>query len=383
MTLRIRASSRLWHVPTTIGLSLIVMARPLDCQPVPLGRAVSCSSCQITTDTVTVLKDEMVGRGSFVTRDRAGRLYVFTAGEGRISIYDAAGRLQRTVGRRGAGPGEFEGLRNVVVRDDGTLFAIDATLGRLSVFGPDGRYLRSAPVPPLRGFGLPAISLPNGEILVNVRTATPGAPVDTRTPEVVAALQRVDSLGHVTALNDVAGPARRPAWTDSRILALTPDSELLVGQPYTASLQLFAANLTRRRTIAFRVPWKLPQATDPEPSDGIFDRPYTARLVNVWRDVDQRWWVHYAVPAAAWKPGPASRELAKLTADAQEALVRRPRTEHVLEVFSRDLATTLARARYSVPLGLPVADGYYARSSDTAAGEPSVQVLLFHLKPGR
>ncbi len=68
--------------------------------------------------------------------DGSGRVYV---GEwsGRIVALNAAGEVERTLGRRGEGPGEFRSTRGVQVLSGDSVMAYDPRLSRVTVFPPD------------------------------------------------------------------------------------------------------------------------------------------------------------------------------------------------------------------------------------------------------
>lgn len=83
-----------------------------------------------------------VGGIGFDGRDN---LYVFDRGNARVVVFDTQGRFVREVGRRGDGPGEFSTPLRMAVAPDGTVIVSDAGRGAFSVFGPDGRFLRSVP----------------------------------------------------------------------------------------------------------------------------------------------------------------------------------------------------------------------------------------------
>ena len=81
--------------------------------------------------------------------DRAGRLYVGQPRESVVKVFDPSGRLLRTLGRRGQGPGEFQLVGAIGLRAD-SLWVSDGGLRRVSLFSPDGRFARSIPVPAWR-----------------------------------------------------------------------------------------------------------------------------------------------------------------------------------------------------------------------------------------
>jgi hypothetical protein len=58
--------------------------------------------------------------------------------------FDSAGAVQLRAGREGAGPGEFEDISRVFVLDGDSIVVADRRQNRLSIFGPDGTFVRDA-----------------------------------------------------------------------------------------------------------------------------------------------------------------------------------------------------------------------------------------------
>jgi DNA-binding beta-propeller fold protein YncE len=78
------------------------------------------------------------------------RVYVLDTGgvdndSHRVHVYDAEGRPQGTLGRRGGAPGEFNLPTDIDVGADGTLWVLDSGNFRVQAFDPEGV--------PLRAFG--------------------------------------------------------------------------------------------------------------------------------------------------------------------------------------------------------------------------------------
>jgi hypothetical protein len=71
-----------------------------------------------------------------------GRIVVANGGTGELRFFGADGKWVKSVGRRGGGPGEFEDLGWLDVGAGDTLRTYDWGLRRLSVFSPDGVFLR-------------------------------------------------------------------------------------------------------------------------------------------------------------------------------------------------------------------------------------------------
>ncbi|HEX8392143.1 MAG TPA: hypothetical protein VF665_07320 [Longimicrobium sp.] len=95
-----------------------------------------------------------------------GRIAVASAGAGQIRIFDERGTLTDSVGRKGNGPGELQFPTWIGTRAD-SLLVWDS--GRLSVFGPDGRFARSA-APDLGGALFPSVTgqFADGSLLLAV-----------------------------------------------------------------------------------------------------------------------------------------------------------------------------------------------------------------------
>lgn len=69
---------------------------------------------------------------------RDGRIFVFDEGSSRLFVYGTDGALQRAVGRKGAGPGEFGQNNGMAVLPDGRLAFLDYQNARLSFFTAAG-----------------------------------------------------------------------------------------------------------------------------------------------------------------------------------------------------------------------------------------------------
>jgi len=83
--------------------------------------------------------------GEFVVDD-AGNFYISDRMEYHVKVFDRSGRYLRTIGRRGQGPGEFDGMGSLsIVRTTGELAVQNVRKRCLSFFKADGTYLRDLP----------------------------------------------------------------------------------------------------------------------------------------------------------------------------------------------------------------------------------------------
>lgn len=78
----------------------------------------------------------------------ASRIAVADDGNSAIVVFDRSGSFLFTVGRRGAGPGEFESVSDVFLLAEDSILAFDSRLARFQLFDGGGTYVR--------GFGLGA-----------------------------------------------------------------------------------------------------------------------------------------------------------------------------------------------------------------------------------
>jgi len=92
--------------------------------------------------------DDQLFRVAGAVRLPDGRIAVANAGSDEIRIYDEGGRLQRSLGREGSGPGEFRGIRSLYLRPPDWLAVFDATHQRITVYSAAGVLIEDLPVPP-------------------------------------------------------------------------------------------------------------------------------------------------------------------------------------------------------------------------------------------
>jgi hypothetical protein len=88
--------------------------------------------------------------------DDAGNIYTLDPKDVRIRVFDRDGKLLRSFGRKGQGPGEFSGPGGLRILPPDVLEVFDVLHSRLSYFTLDGKSLRDVPMARLGFFKIDA-----------------------------------------------------------------------------------------------------------------------------------------------------------------------------------------------------------------------------------
>ncbi len=73
--------------------------------------------------------------------EKSGKLYVADTAAHQVRIYSNDGVLEKVLGKRGTGKGEFNYPTNLWLDGDGSLCVVDSLNYRVQIFGPDGSFL--------------------------------------------------------------------------------------------------------------------------------------------------------------------------------------------------------------------------------------------------
>ncbi|MFC1529148.1 6-bladed beta-propeller [Gemmatimonadota bacterium] len=90
--------------------------------------------------------ESLLAYPGLVITDEAGSFYVEDARDNRLVKFDATGNYLRTIGRQGAGPGEYRSVSLECIHN-GILVITDTQLNRVSFFRTDGSFVDSSPLP--------------------------------------------------------------------------------------------------------------------------------------------------------------------------------------------------------------------------------------------
>lgn len=321
----------------------------------------SCPNCRVELREIALLGGPM--DSSSFRPDAAGRecmvgslgsgMYVVSAmiGGGHLSVYDSMGALVRTIGRKGAGPGEFGSILRLAVGRDDTLFVMDDSNLRVQVLDPAGSFVRSFPAPGrFRSFGL----LSNGDLLL----FHPPTRVDDRPLEVLA------SDGSLKAR---FGEVTRPA---SEI-----DLEYWIASPRTPS-GFWTANAWAYEVFRWREPDSLAEslvrdvswfpANAPYPADPFQGSLPPASLVHVWEDTSGRLWTYSLVPDPNWIPGSPARPSPEWFRSTFDTMI---------EVIDISTGRLIASGSHDGRLGMVCGSELMYTVVETVDGDTRVQIL--------
>lgn len=121
-----------------------------------LTSALSAQSAGLTPDPASVVRigsadgDEstLFSRISGAVRLSTGEIVVANQGSNELRWFSATGSWIRTLGREGSGPGEFRGLRRLLLLAGDSLLAEDGLSQRMSLYDARGTLVRSWQISP-------------------------------------------------------------------------------------------------------------------------------------------------------------------------------------------------------------------------------------------
>jgi len=299
----------------------LTVAGDLDCREcrIDLARVVTLGD---STDTSSVLPNA-AGRECMVGKLSTGE-YVLSgvAGGGFLNVYSAAGKLVRTIGRKGGGPGEFRSPLRVAVATGDSLYVLDDANSRIQVVSAAGTYARVFPTRDrYRSFTL----LPDDRLLLfrlpKSRNDRLFHGFDREGREVMAfgAPQQPDSALDLEN------------WLVSR----APRDRFWTASIWSYELRRWRGPDSLDLTVIRKAEWF------PSPSvhsaDVYVKVPPPPLLLHAWEDDQGRLWTYIAVADPNWRPGMGMR----VTPEWQEKTF-----DTIIEVIDLGSGRLLASYRY-------------------------------------
>jgi len=210
-------------------------------------------------------------KGFFLGRD--GRYYVNDSGSARIVVFGTDGQFERSIGRRGQGPGEFM-ICELIDLSDGILKSVDYNLHRTTHYRTDGRLIDTFPgrgrfnIGPDLFFSLthPSRYDQNGHLWMGsgfLVTDAAGDTVGTTALQQVRINYEFETPGH-----GKGGKSRPPVpYTDRPFGLYVPDGSVLLTDGVNPVLMWYRLDGSIRKKIETGIP---PRPVTPQERDRFF-----------------------------------------------------------------------------------------------------------------
>lgn len=105
---------------------------------------------RIGTDDPDAPDHQLYSQVAAATVDSSGTIYAVDVRTGGVRVYDEDGAFQRTLGKRGQGPGAFQGASAMHVDAEGRLLVADPGQSRITAFSRSGELLDTYSLPGVR-----------------------------------------------------------------------------------------------------------------------------------------------------------------------------------------------------------------------------------------
>ncbi len=163
--------------------------------------------------------------------------------------FDGQGRFQRSLVRKGSGPGEVQWpfFFGIDSRDEVQIF--DSGPGKLLTFSPSGVLLREVSYPQAPGRSIPLIPLANGNLLSSdTREEPPGASAQISLDISGPNYAKIRTFSSFEFISDPERAGKINAFTPMPMMAITPDRIHLgyPGQKYEILVYDLKGNLLRK-----------------------------------------------------------------------------------------------------------------------------------------
>jgi len=175
--------------------------------------------------------------------------YLVGGKDGKLGIFDKSGKLLRTFGRRGGGPGEFQSIWRIHVSYRDTILVYDMFARRITVIDPNlTRAVRTFTFDDHRG----AIPLHNGSFITSGSVAT------LRNSGLSLHLVSANGTVLKSASADSAVFRRQPGRMLGRSLFLINESSFIAAPMHRYRIELWSVDLKLKRIFERSVDWFLP-----------------------------------------------------------------------------------------------------------------------------
>jgi hypothetical protein len=152
-----------------------------------------------------------------------GLIYVVDRKAVQVKVFGPNGKFLNSIAKRGQGPGEVEGIRDISFTPAREILVNDTRTDRLHYFTPEGKFLRAVPAPSTLGFEGPSQDQ-RGRIFA-VQTAIV---MDSATSELVEFTAEVKKVRTLFSIQIAKYPAFNPIGPQIRFI-MRPDGGLIWG----------------------------------------------------------------------------------------------------------------------------------------------------------
>ena len=131
-------------------LTISAEAHSQVAQRIEIPDVPSCARCSVELKPIARLaSNDSVGLSATpnVVRDQKGRFYAIVHDASKVAVFGPNGRLQKLIGRKGSGPGEFSSVYRIEIVQGDTLLVFDSMLRRVNVLSPTHNFVRVSPLP--------------------------------------------------------------------------------------------------------------------------------------------------------------------------------------------------------------------------------------------
>jgi hypothetical protein len=324
-------------------------------------------ACPISLQRIATLGEisDSISPGYFaaVTRSAEGEFYVGGMDSpGTVAVYGADGRLARTFGRRGDGPGEYDWWLIPVRGPGDTIIIFDNLKLRAT--------LLEAGDAPGRTFMFPApinqALYANGTLLIQADIRTPeriGQPIHSLTP-------------HGGIAKSFGGTARYSSILDGvRAVAPARDGGFVSAPPNRYEVHYFDSSYVLQRVIEIPNDFFQPYAAMVDSRTA----PPRPMIRSLYEDSTGLLWLVISVAAADWRPraGPVNEFEEQPISTGRDIEI----LDWLVEVVDPTEPRRLASARSNTPLRLSE-DGLLYVSDQLEDGRTRVTVFRAHLMNG-
>ncbi len=340
--------------------------RTADDEQLVLSSPPSCEACRIELREVARLGDAAdpasvrADGGTMpclVARDPGGGFLMSgPVGGGQVVRYDSEGRWSATLGRAGEGPGEFGRDLAVFIGSSDSIYVVDNSRYRISVFEPGGGFLGSFPMPDRAAASVP---LSSGHLLLHFR------PTDS-TEGQEDLFHIVDPSGAEQAR--FGRSTRSPAEVDRWTVGAHPDGGFWAGSQWEYEFSHWTRSDSLIRTITRDVDW-FPAGVEWSQerfSDLYVSEPAPPQLMHIATDDHGLVWTYSWVPDRNWAPNSVQLPTPDWT---------RRNFDTVIEVIDLEEGVVLAALRSDELLRHACSDHLAYSVVETEIGDTRVRVL--------